>query len=204
MRRIRSGLCRDRQMSIDLASQLQRYLGLDEREIAKVVSGFISQCPTLVDVGANDGYYTMAFLASNAHRVIACEPGPARAELLSNAAANGYHPSERFTLESRLVGGRPGEVSVAELLDGEPSPAFLKVDVDGGEVDVISSAANYRCLGKTRWVVETHSLELEEECLKWFNDHDFRTLIVDAAWWRSLIPEQRPLVHNRWLVAQPI
>ena len=203
LRRLRGGVSRDQLMTINLRTQLQRYLGLDERELAGIVSQLISSCRTLVDVGANDGYYTMAFLASSADRVIACEPGPASRELLGNATANGHQISERFLLERRLIGNNANEAKLSEILDDHPRPIFVKVDVDGGELEVLESARNHPALNQISWVVETHSVELERACLDWFSNHRFHTEIVDAAWWRRLIPEQRPLVQNRWLVAQP-
>jgi hypothetical protein len=203
LRRLHGGIAQNQMMAIDLQSQMQRYLGLDERELAGIVSQLISSCRTLVDVGANDGYYTMAFLASSADRVITCEPGPASIELLANAAANGHQISKRFLLERRLIGNNANEAKLSEILADYPRPIFVKVDVDGGELGVLESAQNYPALNQISWVVETHSVELEQACIDWFSNHRFQTEIVDAAWWRRFIPEQRPLVQNRWLVAQP-
>lgn len=204
LRRLVGGAGRGQLMWIDLQHQLQRYLGLDEREILRDVSRFMRSSRTLVDVGANDGHYTVPFLASSAEYVIACEPGAqAAADLLLNAEANGYPVTDRFHLERRLVGSAPGEVSLAELLADRPGPVFVKVDVDGGEVGVLRSAQNYADLRQTRWLVETHSIELEQGCIDWFAKRGFRARVVDPAWWRRFVPERRLLVHNRWLVAQP-
>lgn len=202
-RRLRGGISRGQVMSVDLQSQLQRYLGLDERELRRVLLRLISFCRTLVDVGANDGYYTTAFLASSAEKIIACEPGSSGTELLANAKANGHSPSERFHLERRLIGSREGEAGLTELLSGCPRPVLIKVDVDGAEMGVIESAEDYTYLLQTFWVVETHSLELEKSSLVWFANHGFRTEIIDNAWWRRVIPELRPIAHNRWIVAWP-
>src|SRR5207248_11790999 len=125
MRRLHGGIAHNQMMAIDLQSQMQRYFGLDERELAGIVSQLTSSCRTLVDIGANDGYYTMAFLASSADRVIACEPGPASMELLANAAANGHQISERFLLERRLVGNKAKEAKLSEILDDHPPPIFI-------------------------------------------------------------------------------
>ncbi len=190
-------------MSIDLQTGLQRFAGLDEREIATAVRQLSSSCRTLVDVGANDGYYTIAFLNSNARRVIACEPGPANEQLLANAAANGHRLSSRFHLERRLVGEGAGDAGLEEILNDNPRPVFVKVDVDGGEFGVIRSIGNYAYLSDVSWVVETHSAELEQACINWFFAHQYQTRIIGQAWWRRFIPEQRPLLHNRWLVAVP-
>jgi hypothetical protein len=203
LRRIRGGIASGRLMSINLWTQLQRYLGLDEREIAPIVRRLSSRCRTLVDVGANDGYCTVFFLNSGADCVVACEPGPVNKELLSNAAANGHQLSNRFLLEQRLVGSAVGEATLREILDEYPRPVFVKVDVDGGELGVLQSAENYSFLNDVSWVVETHSAELEQACIDWFCAHGCEAHIISPAWWRRLIPEQRPLEHNRWLVARP-
>ncbi|HEY4285037.1 MAG TPA: FkbM family methyltransferase [Chthoniobacterales bacterium] len=190
-------------MKIDLQTQLQRYLGLDEREVAAAISNMADGASTLMDIGANDGYYTLAFLRSEAERVISCEPGPVSGDLLSNAAANGYAPSARFTPHCRLVGTHHGELSLAELIEGCPQPIFIKVDVEGSEVDVLRSSESGQQPRQISWVVETHSLELENECARWFLQKGYQTRVIRPAWWRWFLPEFRPAAHNRWLIAYP-
>src|SRR5438552_18620213 len=82
LRRIKGGLIKGMMMELDFSSQSQRYLGLDERELLASMRKLIPRCSSLIDVGANDGYYTLAFLRSQAKRVIACEPGRAMNRLL--------------------------------------------------------------------------------------------------------------------------
>src|SRR5438552_2312787 len=84
LRRVRGGVGKGMLMELDLSHQSQYYLGLYEREIYRVLRRLIRSCKTLVDVGANDGYYTIAFLQSSAERVIGCEPGHVIAQLLAN------------------------------------------------------------------------------------------------------------------------
>lgn len=202
-RRLLGGISKGLIMSLDLQSQLQRYLGFDEREIASVISELSSSAHTLIDVGANDGYYTMAFLDSGAECIVACEPGPIGDQLIANAAANGHELSARFRIERRLIGSDAEAVALAKIVDGSPRPTFFKVDVDGAELDVLRSIEHYPYLSDTFWVVETHSQELENRCLDWFAGHRFQTKIISPALWRRLIPERRPIAHNRWLAAWP-
>jgi hypothetical protein len=203
LRRLRGGLAKGMMMELDLSNQSQRYWGLDERELVAAFRRMIPACRSLIDVGANDGYYTMAFLQSKAARVVACEPGPAMEQLLSNARANGYETGERFIAEQRFIGAGEGSVSIAELVRDLPRPVFLKVDIDGGEVELLQSAENCDCLSDLRWLIETHSKELEEQCIAWLEAHGYKTRIIYNAPWRVLLPEQRPIPHNRWLVAEP-
>ena len=190
-------------MELDLSNQSQRYWGLDERELVAAFRRLIPSCRSLIDVGANDGYYTMAFLQSDAARIVACEPGPAMEQLLANARANGYATGERFIAEQRFVGNCADCVSIAELVRDLPRPVFLKVDIDGGEGELLQSAEGCDCLNDLRWLIETHSKELEAECIAWLEAHGYKTRIIYNAPWRVLLPEQRPIPHNRWLIAEP-
>ncbi|HEX7997136.1 MAG TPA: hypothetical protein VF528_01870 [Pyrinomonadaceae bacterium] len=203
LRRLRGGLAKGMLMELDLAHQSQRYWGLDERELIAAFRRFIPACRSLIDVGANDGYYTMAFLQSNAERVVACEPGPPMEQLILNARANGYETGERFTAERRFVGLGDGFVSISDLVKDLPKPVFLKVDIDGGEVELLRSAEGCDHLSDLRWLIETHSKELEAGCIEWLEAHGYQTRIIYNAPWRVLLPEQRPIEHNRWLVAEP-
>ena len=191
-------------MELDLRSQSQRYWGFDEREILAPIQRLGLACKSLVDVGANDGYYTMSFLRSQAERVVACEPGAVVNLLLRNAAANGYQMDHRFSVISEPIGRGPGCLSIAELLSNLPRPIFLKVDIDGGEYDLLTSAEGCTFISETRWLIETHSPELEERCVRWLQSHGHRTQIIYNARWRVLLPELRPIPHNRWLMAAPV
>jgi hypothetical protein len=200
---MRGGVAKGMLMELDLKSQSQRYWGLDEREIFDHIQRLSSGCKSLVDVGANDGYYTMAFLRSTAERVVACEPGPSAELLLRNASANHHELNNRFSVVSSPIGLGSGFISVTDLLKGLPRPIFLKVDIEGGEVDLLRSAEGFAFIDGTRWLVETHSAELEQQCIGWFHARGLRTQIIRKARWRVMLPEQRPLIHNRWLVATP-
>lgn len=191
-------------MELDLQSQSQRYWGFDEREILGPIQRLATGCKTLVDVGANDGYYTIAFLQTPAERIVACEPGQIMDRLLSNAAANGYQLNERFTVVSKPIGLGAGCVTITELLEHLPRPIMLKVDIEGGEYDLLRSAEDYPFIFDTRWLIETHAAQLETKCIEWLNAHGQRTRIIDNARWRVLLPDLRPLAHNRWLMATPV
>jgi hypothetical protein len=190
-------------MELDLRSQSQRYWGFDERELLAPIERLSSSCKSLVDVGANDGYYTMSFLRSQAERVVACEPEPVVDLLLRNAAANGYQLDQRFSVISKPIGMGPECLSITELVNNLPRPIFFKVDIDGGEYDLLTSAAGCTFMSETSWLIETHSPELEQQCVRWLQSHGHRTQIIFNARWRILLPELRPIPHNRWLVAVP-
>lgn len=201
VRRLRGGLAKGMLMDLDLQSQSQRYWGLDEREILTPMRRLAKGCRTLVDVGANDGYYTMAFLKSSADRVVACEPGDVSDLLVLNAKRNGFALNDRFSLVARPIGTGTDCLSMTELLMKLPRPILVKVDIDGGEYDLLQSARDYPFLSETRWLIETHSSELEHQCVEWFRSRGHQTQIIYNARWRVVLPELRPIPHNRWFTA---
>ena len=81
------------------------------------------------------------------------------------------------------------------------SPCFIKMDVDGYEEEILAGAKGINALPSVRWLIETHSVELEEVCEEGVRSAGFETKVVKNAWWRLFIPEMRPIAHNRWLVA---
>src|SRR4051812_25194348 len=76
--RIRRGLLRGLRFHVDPGHKSQRLLGMDEREVAPATRAFAARTRTAVDVGANDGWYTLYFASvPGVRRVIACEPDAA-------------------------------------------------------------------------------------------------------------------------------
>lgn len=202
--KILGGIARGCKMRMNLRNRLQRWIGIDERELYHPLRVQIAASKSLVDVGANDGYYTLSFLASGAERVVACEGSPAvTEELRINASINGFAPDNRFRIVNACIGNEPGNVALRDVLSELPLPAFVKLDVDGVEVSVLKSAEGHPQLDKVSWILEVHSLELETQCLKWFEQHGYQTRIIKNAWWRKIVPETRIIEHNRWIEAIP-
>jgi hypothetical protein len=77
----------------------------------------------------------------------------------------------------------------------------LKVDVDGAEMLVLEGARKVLSQGDVDVLVETHSAALERQCIEFLSHCRYRCAVIPNAWWRRLIPEQRPIEHNRWLWA---
>lgn len=190
-------------MNYDINNRFQHLLGSYEREIYSYLSNGMRKSNVLIDVGANDGYYVMAFLKTG-KQVIACEPGPMNKEIIKNAALNGFKEGEHFFLEKRLVGEKKDEqyVTIEELTNGMGNALFFLIDIDGGEFELLSSCGDNFNYQNSIWLIETHSKELEDSCMSFLKERGFAVEIINNKWWRFLLPEQRPLAHNRWLYAE--
>lgn len=195
--RVPVGLCRGVHFTMDLHSDFGRYAGLYEREVASDVRHAMRGVRTAIDVGAADGWYTLCFLRNTRATVYAFEPQWSES-LAPNLAANTYDQS-RIRLRPEWVGG--AGTSLNSLAGIVSYPIVIKVDVDGGEVDVLQSATRLMHPGHTRWIIETHSPALEQDCIAWLRRYGYTPKVVPNGWWRPLIGEHRPLAHNRWLVA---
>lgn len=204
-RRIPAGLYRGLRMEMDLTCELQLYLGLAEVETHAWIRRWSSEVVSAVDVGAANGELVLYWMScANLRKVYAFEPfDEARERMTRNLESNGYGQDRRLHVSSRFVGSRDdADYCTLDSLD-LPGPCMVKIDVDGAEGDVLRGARNLLASGKVFWVVETHSASLEAECMEVFRQAGYRTRIVRNGWYRRILREQRPIPHNRWLVADP-
>lgn len=199
--RIRFGVSRGMMTKYDPDNRSQHLLGLYEREIYNFLKSAIDKASALIDIGANDGYYALAFLKFPNKKITLCEPGESKSDLLANLSLNGFTNEKHFKLVEDFVGRSvsPGYVSLNELIHSGQS-TFILIDVDGGELEIVEGF-HHRPEDKVEWLIETHSLELEQGVIRCLTENGYRCEIISSAWWRFFLPEQRPLPHNRWLFA---
>lgn len=205
-RMIRTGVFRGLWMQLDLRDHTQVFLGLYERELHKWVRALGERAVSAIDVGAADGAYSLYFLKRTGMRAVhAFEPDPAaRGTLLTNLRLNALERDNRLQLFDRPAGtGASSTIALDSLAASLYVPCVVKVDVEGGEVDVLTGARELLRRPGVAWIIETHSAALERDCMRIFGTHGLDVRIVSPAWWRIAIPEARPIPHNRWLVASP-
>jgi hypothetical protein len=202
---IKSGAFKGIVMEIDFAHQTSLFLGLHEREIQGWLTSRSQQYSAAIDIGAAEGEYTLFFLKkTRAQRVWAFEPqSECRSLLLQNLLLNGVEADTRLILSTKFVGsGGDGQITLDSLASELARPCFIKVDVDGGEVDVLRGATQLLAKGRVDWLIETHSRDLEYECQALLGAAGYSARVIDNAWWRAVVPENRPAPHNRWLIAE--
>ncbi len=202
---IQSGPFRGLKMELDLRGQTQVYLGLFEREVHPWVSELSRGIHTAIDIGSAQGEYLLYFLSRTpAKQVLGFEPDegcwPA---LRRNLALNLLSDDSRLTLSNQFISPTDDarHVSLDSLLPRIGGPCLVKMDVDGQEANILAGASKFLAQASARWIVETHSEELEREVIGIFNGAGYQTRVVTQAWWRLFVPEHRPGAQNRWLVA---
>lgn len=190
---IRFGLFAGLRMDVSFRSRTQPYLGLWEREIAGWTRLLSNGARTAMDIGCRDCFYTMYLAKRTGAKVFAFDPDPKVDAEIRRCIALNEVETDRVEYFQKAVGANFPLDSLLPL----PEPIFVKMDVDGGEVDVLCTSRELLARN-CRWVIETHSLALERQCIDILRGHGLRTKIIDHAWWRTIVPEQRAK-NCRWL-----
>jgi hypothetical protein len=205
-RDVKAGLLRGLRFNIDTASKSQRLIGLDEREIAVAVRAAAAGASAALDIGANDGWYALYFASRpNVERVWAFEPHASTAgRMRDNFALNDAALAAKLEVIEKCVGDRDDDafVRVDTVVGDYAKPLVLKIDVDGGEVEVLKGARRTLERNACTLVVETHGRHLERDCLAFLAELKYRATIIDNGWYRVLVPETRPTPLLRWFVAR--
>jgi hypothetical protein len=198
---ILTGAFRGLRMELDLANSMQLWIGLYERETHPWISKFGRECSSAIDVGASQGELTLYLLKrTNARSIVAFEPNPEYQETFArNIRMNGLGWGDRLIHLKKAGSGTNGTTRIDSIT--LPSPIFIRIDVDGLEMDVLSGANGLLTTARVRLIVETHSAILEQQCRSFLNNLGYKTKIIKNAWWRRFIKDQRPIELNRWLVA---
>jgi hypothetical protein len=206
-RAVWSGAFRGLKMSLDPASQSQYILGIAEREAQRWLPALSSGVKSAIDIGAASGEYTLYFLARTAaEQVLAFDPDPvSREQFVQNMALNGFANHEKLRASTQYIKSEagPDAVTLDDLLPSLKLPCVIKIDVDGAELDILHGAREMVRTRQVRWLIETHSAKLEQDCAALLTETNYDVTIIPNAWWRFIVPEARPIPHNRWLVGVP-
>jgi hypothetical protein len=199
---ILAGPARGVRMTLDFSGETPMYLGMYEWELHRFFREVLPSAELVFDVGGSVGYDALLFAANCRGRVISFEPDPAELERLR--ANVGLNPSmnDRITVKAQAIGRENGHGAITlDSLSAEVgAPDFVKIDVDGGELDVLAGGERTLRDGRPDLVVETHSRELEERCGAFLVDCGYRPIIKhNRKVWRE---HRAGAAHNRWLLAR--
>lgn len=204
-RTILAGPCKGIVMSLSLRTQTQLYLGIFEKETHPWLARLSKDIATAIDIGAAYGEYTLYFLTkTQAGSVFAFEPDVSLFPYLhENLKLNGLGQSERLKISQKVLGMSDTEKAIRldSIANAIQTPCIIKMDVDGAEEAILAGAKKINGLPDVRWLIETHSKDLEAACEEILRASGFQTRIIPNAAWRLFVPEQRPIEQNRWLAA---
>lgn len=199
--RVLGGPLRGMVLDLDPRTLKLMAVGRHEPEVQRAIEEHLGPGQTAFDVGAHVGYASllMAGRVGPGGKVVAFEPDPdvlacLRGNLTRNLAAAGAVVAVERAVAA-AAGGRPfvrrADTATGHLHEGPGAlavqvttlddaaaehglPDLVKVDVEGGELAVLSGAPELLAAGRTTFVIEAHSAELERDCAG----------LLEAAGWR--------------------
>jgi FkbM family methyltransferase len=195
-------------------NSLRKILGLYEHELNDWLEQALYRVTRVLDVGANDGYFTFGCAAAfrrlgRAGQIIAFEPDVRCAALLeeslaaeARAAIADARGAACIKIIQTLVGRelKPGTVTLDSLVtQRDKKSTLIKIDVDGTEVDVIEGSRSWLD-SSNLFVIEVHEQQVVAQLRSLFAERSLQMLLLKQRPLPVLGRETRP-ENNCWLVS---
>jgi hypothetical protein len=199
--RLIGGPARGVRMTLDFGGHTPMFLGMYEWELHRFIRERLPGSAVVFDVGGYIGYDALLMASNSDAKVVTFEPDSDNRKLLAANLALNPELREQIEIVPAPVGMDDGDDSMTldDAADEFGAPDFIKMDIDGGELDALVGGTALLRTGRPSLIVETHSKPLEDECGALLIDYGYRPIIKhNRAVWR----EQRGgAEHNRWLLA---
>jgi hypothetical protein len=197
---IRFGVFRGIRTMAEPVNSLQIRLGLWERETYRSILRASKVARWVIDIGADSGELSLYFsLRTQANPIIAVEPWTPNL-VRENIQLNN---SRGIQIVDRYLGTNTDQTRLDAIEVPRNLLGFVKLDADFAELDILKSGEGLFRQARPLLLLETHSAALEHDCSNFLTSLGYGIKIIPNAWWRAIVPEQRPIDHNRWLWAQP-
>ncbi len=184
---------------------LRKAFGLYEHELNAWLERALDQVSRVLDVGANDGYFTFGCAAALHRRgreasIVAFEPQRRHVEQLA-AAARHHVPGIDIEIIPAMVGKVAGEgTTTLDARQGERDRTLIKIDVEGAEVDVIEGAQSW-LRPSNLFLIEVHRRPYLDVLVQRFASRGLALVRVDQRPLPVLGREARD-AENWWLVSK--
>lgn len=189
--RVRAGPLRGMRLHIDARVQADVVVGAYERRLSRHVGAILRPGDTAFDVGSHLGYFgiLMAWSVGETGTVVCFEPDPGLHDALtSNVTRNRAMIPAEVTVAQLAVGASRGvasfetgghstrgrlsdsgdvrveAITLDDAVERFGTPHFVKVDVEGGEVGVLTGGSGLIASKAAAFGIEVHSRELADEC----------------------------------------
>lgn len=191
---------------------LRKIFGLYEHELNNWLRVALCRVNRVVDVGANDGYFTFGSAAAfrrlgKLGEIIAFEPQGQHFVKLCEGVKAQPAGTTRIQLVQSFVGSTDtlGIITLDKLRweKGDPAArtrALVKIDVEGAEMEVLAGAASW-LNSENLFVIEVHKQSFLDEIVQLFAEKGLQLCRVDQHPLRWLNREIRD-EQNWWLVSR--
>lgn len=210
--RVLWGPFRGARLHTNARNNLRKILGLYEHELNDWLEQLIPRVETVLDVGANDGYFTLGCAAAfrrkrRRARIFAFEPQTVCCQQIRAAVNLKAAPAVSVSVEQTVVGNEesPGMTTLNAFLMRcspavEPRRALIKIDVEGAELMVVDGGSAW-LHSSNYFLIEVHEERYVPLLQKRFADAGITLERRDQKPLLFLGREQRAEA-NCWLVSQ--
>lgn len=198
------GIGKGIRLILNPAYESRKIAGIYEQEISRYFKRFATDANIFFDIGAYDGYYSLIYKKFNPNgNVYLCEPGMNAGEKINRNFQLNDHEANSFALINSLIGNKISKryTTIDEIFKDSNQQIFFKIDVEGAEEAVLSGGKSTFAANNCRFIIETHSLELEQKCINFLSRRNYKTQIIHPYFTRKWFKSGRNLTHNRWLIA---
>jgi Methyltransferase FkbM domain len=196
-RRLPFGLAKGVIANIDFTVDSSFYFGRHEPELQPHYRSLLRRGMKCFDIGMYRGWDALTFAHITQGKVMSFDLNPQMV-----ASAKKFIAPANLSIQlvhARLGDGSKGDLTIDEIASAHYLPDFIKIDVEGAEVDVLRGAKNTLATRRPSLVVEVHSKALENACIELLHFREYKPITVDPS--RFFFAEYRSLDHNRWLIA---
>ena len=211
--RVLRGPFRGARIAMNPRHSLRKMFGLYENELNEWLEETLHHVVRVLDVGANDGYFTFGCAAAfrrlgKRGEIIAFEPQPRHVAVLRETFAAQSRVATPVHLEivQAFVGKelKPGMTTLDAVhwTLGDPAErtgALIKIDVEGAELDVIEGARSW-LQPSNLFVIEVHKEKFLPELKQIFAESGHGLIQIDQRPVPFLGREERDK-KNWWLVS---
>lgn len=209
--RILGGPFRGAVLQLNPKTSLRKVFGLYERELNSWLESTLPRVETVLDVGANEGYFTLGCAAAfrrlgKTGEVIAFEPNEQVFAQLRLSVESRPIQGVRVTLYPYSLGAETKDemVTLDSIVGVRPSglrpeKTLVKMDVEGAELDVIAGASSW--LNPTNhFLIEVHEESFLERLTNTFLARGLKLRQINQRRLPVLGYENRSR-RNWWLVS---
>jgi hypothetical protein len=204
--RVWRGPFRGARIVLNPRSSLRKVLGLYEYENNSWLEQALHRVTRVLDVGANDGYFTFGCAAAFRRlgingEIVAFEPEAHCVEGLRESVQAQGKLDVRFEIVQTLVGRDVGKgiTTLDALPRDNRRETLIKIDVEGAELEVIAGAKSWMNASNP-FVIEVHKEEYLGQLQRIFAEQELKMVQVNQRPLPLLGREYRSEI-NWWLVS---
>lgn len=204
--RVWRGPFRGARIVMNPRDSMRKIFGLYEHELNEWLEQALQRVNRVLDVGANDGYFTFGCAAAfrrrgKAGEIIGFEPQERHVNTLRESIATQGQTDVSFKIVHALVGRdvRNGMTTLDATSTMNRTNTLVKIDVEGAELDVIEGAVQW-LHPSNLFVIEVHEEPFLDRLRATFAERGLRLLQINQRPLRLLGRETRD-EQNWWLVS---